>query len=109
METSSCGEDLAYVHHVGFGDFAEGIAPNVLTLLREAGIHDRTTTSCFRLRGGPASGGGSCWDAERCLLQPIGRRAARPRLPTTCFTTIFDRATVSGRARHSPSFVQRNP
>jgi SAM-dependent methyltransferase len=33
-------DDLAYVHHVGFGDFARGAAPGLLGLLREAGIHD---------------------------------------------------------------------
>lgn len=40
METTSYQEDLAYIHHVGFGDFAEGAAPGVLALLREAGIRE---------------------------------------------------------------------
>ena len=31
-------EDLAYIHHRGFGGFAEGAAPGVVALLREAGI-----------------------------------------------------------------------
>ncbi len=31
-------EDLAYVHHVGFGGFAEGAAAGVLRLLADAGI-----------------------------------------------------------------------
>lgn len=34
------GEDLAYIHHVGFADFAERSAPSVLALLRRAGVHD---------------------------------------------------------------------
>ena len=32
----SYGKDLAYVHHVGFTDFARGAAPGVLALLRAA-------------------------------------------------------------------------
>lgn len=32
------GEDLAWIHDVGFGDFARESAPGVLALLREAGI-----------------------------------------------------------------------
>src|SRR5262249_43071282 len=31
-------QDLAYVHSVGFGSFAERSAPGVLRILREAGI-----------------------------------------------------------------------
>lgn len=31
-------EDLAYIHHAGFGDFATGAAPGLLALLRKAGI-----------------------------------------------------------------------
>ena len=31
-------EDLAYIHHAGFGDFATGAAPGLLTLLQKAGI-----------------------------------------------------------------------
>jgi SAM-dependent methyltransferase len=34
--------DLAYVHHVGFGDFARKAAPGLLRLLRRAGIHRGT-------------------------------------------------------------------
>jgi 2-polyprenyl-3-methyl-5-hydroxy-6-metoxy-1,4-benzoquinol methylase len=33
-------EDLAYIHDVGYGGFAEGAAPGVLRILREAGIGD---------------------------------------------------------------------
>ncbi|MEW5927683.1 MAG: hypothetical protein AB1941_09365 [Gemmatimonadota bacterium] len=40
MDASSYREDLASVHHVGFGDFAEGAAPGVLALLRQAGIRE---------------------------------------------------------------------
>src|SRR5215831_3965456 len=32
------GEDLAYIHHVGFGDFAASAAPGILRLLRRSGI-----------------------------------------------------------------------
>lgn len=32
------GDDLAYIHDVGFGDFARGAAPGVLALLGQAGI-----------------------------------------------------------------------
>ena len=32
--------DLAYIHDVGFGDFARGAAPGVLPLLRRKGIRD---------------------------------------------------------------------
>lgn len=31
-------EDLAYIHHAGFGDFATGAAPGLLALFRKAGI-----------------------------------------------------------------------
>ena len=34
--------DLAYVHHVGFGDFARKAAPQLLRLLRRAGIRRGT-------------------------------------------------------------------
>jgi SAM-dependent methyltransferase len=34
--------DLAYVHHVGFGDFARKAAPELLRLLHRAGIHRGT-------------------------------------------------------------------
>jgi SAM-dependent methyltransferase len=37
---SAYGRDLAYVHDVGFGDFALNAAPGLLDLLRQAGIHD---------------------------------------------------------------------
>lgn len=33
-------EDLAYVHDVGFGDFARSVAPGVLEILRRAGVTD---------------------------------------------------------------------
>lgn len=33
-------EDLAYIHHTGFGGFAQGAAPGLLALLKEAGIRD---------------------------------------------------------------------
>ena len=33
------GEDLAYIHHVGFGDFAAGAAPGILRLLRSYGVN----------------------------------------------------------------------
>ncbi|HEX2189164.1 MAG TPA: methyltransferase domain-containing protein [Longimicrobiaceae bacterium] len=32
------GEDLAHVHHAGFGGFATGAAPGLLAMLRSAGI-----------------------------------------------------------------------
>jgi SAM-dependent methyltransferase len=35
-------EDLAYIHHVGFGDFARKAAPELLRVLRRAGIRDGT-------------------------------------------------------------------
>ena len=35
-------EDLAYVHHVGFGGFARNAAPGLLATLREAGISEGT-------------------------------------------------------------------
>ena len=35
-------EDLAYLHHVGFGDLARQAAPWVLAALRAAGIHEGT-------------------------------------------------------------------
>ena len=31
--------DLAYIHHHGFGDFAQQFAPGLLRIFREAGIH----------------------------------------------------------------------
>ena len=31
-------EDLAYVHHEGFGDYSRGAAPGLLAALRDAGI-----------------------------------------------------------------------
>jgi SAM-dependent methyltransferase len=34
------GPDLTYVHHTGFGRFAEHAAPGLLRHLRDAGIHD---------------------------------------------------------------------
>ena len=34
------GDDLAYVHDVGFGGFAEGAAPGLLGILRKARIRD---------------------------------------------------------------------
>jgi SAM-dependent methyltransferase len=34
------GEDLAYIHHLGFGDFARQAAPGLLAALRGAGIED---------------------------------------------------------------------
>jgi SAM-dependent methyltransferase len=34
------GEDAAYVHDVGFGGFADGSAPGLLAILRQAGIND---------------------------------------------------------------------
>jgi SAM-dependent methyltransferase len=34
------GDDLAYVHHVGFGEFARGVAPGVVQGLRRAGIEN---------------------------------------------------------------------
>ena len=33
-------EDLAYVHDVGFGEFAEGSSPGLLSLFRSAGLDD---------------------------------------------------------------------
>lgn len=33
-------DDLAYIHHVGFGGFARGAAPGVLAMLQDAGIRD---------------------------------------------------------------------
>jgi SAM-dependent methyltransferase len=35
-------DDLAHVHHAGFGDFARNAAPELLRLLRRAGIRDGT-------------------------------------------------------------------
>lgn len=32
------GEDLAYIHHVGFGDFAAASAPGILHLLHRSGV-----------------------------------------------------------------------
>ena len=32
-------EDLAYIQHAGYGDFARSAAPGLLRLLRDAGIH----------------------------------------------------------------------
>jgi len=32
-------QDLAYIHHHGFGDFAQTAAPGLLRIFREAGIH----------------------------------------------------------------------
>lgn len=40
MDTPSYQEDLAYIHHVGFGDFATGASPGVLMLLARAGIRE---------------------------------------------------------------------
>jgi SAM-dependent methyltransferase len=37
---SQYGDDLAYIHHEGFGDFARDAGPGLLALLREAGIDD---------------------------------------------------------------------
>jgi SAM-dependent methyltransferase len=34
--------DLAYIHHVGFGDFSRNAAPGLLMWLRRAGIHAGT-------------------------------------------------------------------
>jgi predicted TPR repeat methyltransferase len=34
------GDDLAYIHDVGFGGFAAGAAPGVLETLRRNGIHE---------------------------------------------------------------------
>ncbi|MBI2946838.1 MAG: class I SAM-dependent methyltransferase [Verrucomicrobia bacterium] len=34
--------DLAYIHHVGFGDFAKRAAPELLRILRQAGIRSGT-------------------------------------------------------------------
>jgi SAM-dependent methyltransferase len=39
MTTSGYKQDLAYVHDVGFGSFAERSAAGVLNILRGAGIH----------------------------------------------------------------------
>ncbi|MCG8355276.1 MAG: class I SAM-dependent methyltransferase, partial [Kiloniellales bacterium] len=36
--TSTYQEDLAYIHHVGFGDLVQGATPGLLHKLREAGI-----------------------------------------------------------------------
>ena len=36
--TSSYQEDLAYIHHVGFSDFAANAAPHLLRILRRSGI-----------------------------------------------------------------------
>jgi SAM-dependent methyltransferase len=35
-------EDLAYIHHVGFGDFATRSAPQLLRILRQAGVRKGT-------------------------------------------------------------------
>lgn len=42
MTTQRYEEDLAYIHHVGFGDLARGATPWVLETLRQAGIQDGT-------------------------------------------------------------------
>ncbi len=34
------GEDLAYVHDVGFGGYALGAAPGILNILARGGIHE---------------------------------------------------------------------
>jgi SAM-dependent methyltransferase len=34
------GDDLAYIHDVGFGDFADGLAPGLLDTLRQHGSSD---------------------------------------------------------------------
>ncbi len=34
------GDDLAYVHHVGFTGFVRGAAPGLIAMLREAGINE---------------------------------------------------------------------
>ena len=39
MRAKAYKQDLAYVHNVGFGTFAERSAPRVLHILREAGIY----------------------------------------------------------------------
>lgn len=39
-QSAAYGDDLAYVHDVGFGSFAEGSAPGLLGILRRAGIND---------------------------------------------------------------------
>lgn len=33
------GQDLAYIHHAGFGDFARSAAPGLLSILRRSGIY----------------------------------------------------------------------
>ena len=38
MRSEWYGEDLAYIHDVGFGDFALGAAPGMLEILRRSGI-----------------------------------------------------------------------
>jgi SAM-dependent methyltransferase len=37
---SAYGDDLAYIHDVGFGNYAEVLAPGLLALLRDNGISD---------------------------------------------------------------------
>jgi SAM-dependent methyltransferase len=38
--TGFYAEDLAYVHHTGFGSFAQSVAPEVIGILRGAGVGD---------------------------------------------------------------------
>jgi SAM-dependent methyltransferase len=40
QRASTYGDDLAHIHDVGFGAFAESSAPGLLNILRETSIHD---------------------------------------------------------------------
>jgi hypothetical protein len=55
--TDAYDTDLAYIHDTDFDGFARGLAPGLLSLLREAGITDGVVwTSAVAAESGPA-----CW------------------------------------------------
>ena len=59
-------EDLAYVHHTGFGGLASGAAPGLLGLLREAGIQDRLVVDLG------CGSGLWVWEARRAGYEALG-------------------------------------
>ena len=90
------GEDLAYIHHVGFGFFAESQAPKLVTLLRahqartvvELGCGSGIVAKVLTRAGFDVTG----IDQSRAMIRLAKKNAPKAKLRVGSFTTRPPRA-----------------